>query len=147
MICVDASVAAQWIFEEDLSATARALLADMITAGDAPCAPPLLAFELTNVVLQRVRRRLIPANEAREYLADFLALGVAVVTAPDMHLRALSLSTRFSLPAAYDAHYLALAEWLRCPFWTNDRRLVNTVGASLPFVRWIGDYQSKQTQT
>jgi len=35
----------------------------------------------------------------------------------------LDLAARFSLPAIYDAHYLALAERLGSEFWTADRRL------------------------
>lgn len=37
---------------------------------------------------------------------------------------ALDLAERLSLSATYDAHYLALAEWLGAEFWTADQRLV-----------------------
>jgi len=45
-----------------------------------------------------------------------------------LHRWAVDLAERFSLPAAYDAHYLALAEWLGGEFWTADRRLAQAVG-------------------
>ena len=44
-------------------------------------------------------------------------------------------SLRFNLPATYDAHYLALAEWMEIDLWTADARLVN---ALKPFkVKWV----------
>jgi predicted nucleic acid-binding protein len=45
---------------------------------------------------------------------------------------------RFRMPAAYDAHYLALAQWLRCECWTADGRLWNTVKSEFAWVRWVG---------
>ena len=52
-------------------------------------------------------------------------------------MRALDLAERFSLPAAYDAHYLALADWLGGEFWTADRRLARAVHDELPWVRVV----------
>jgi predicted nucleic acid-binding protein len=56
-----------------------------------------------------------------------------------LHQRALDLAERFSLPAAYDAHYLALAEQLGAEFWTADRKLVRAVQSTLPWVRLVGE--------
>jgi len=58
-----------------------------------------------------------------------------------VHRRALQLADTYNLPAAYDAHYLALAEAFGCELWTDDQRLLRRVGGALDFVRWIGDYQ------
>ena len=55
-----------------------------------------------------------------------------------------SLATRFNRPAAYDAHYLALAEMMNCEFWTADRRLFNVVKDELPWVRWLGKHEGGQ---
>ena len=59
-----------------------------------------------------------------------------------LHQRAWELTRHFDLPAAYDAHYLALAEMVGCPFWTADERLFNVVCGSLDWVDWLGDYQT-----
>jgi predicted nucleic acid-binding protein len=40
-----------------------------------------------------------------------------------LHRRALELAQSLSLPATYDAHYLAVAEDLQAELWTADRRL------------------------
>lgn len=52
----------------------------------------------------------------------------------------MDFASRFAQPAAYDAHYLALAEREGCEYWTADQRLWNTVKAALPWVRWLGNY-------
>jgi predicted nucleic acid-binding protein len=51
------------------------------------------------------------------------------------------LAKKFDRPAAYDSHYLALAEMLGCELWTGDRRLYNAVKDELPWVKWLGDYR------
>jgi predicted nucleic acid-binding protein len=63
-----------------------------------------------------------------------LSLPIHLYSDVDLHQLALVLADRFSLPAAYDAHYLALAEWLGGEFWTADQRLVSAVQAALPWV-------------
>jgi predicted nucleic acid-binding protein len=47
------------------------------------------------------------------------------------------LADQFSLPAAYDAHYLALAELLEGEFWTADGQLARRVQPSLPWVHLV----------
>lgn len=141
MICVDASLAVKLLFEEEFTQQTDDLFTREAAGGEPVCAPALIRFEVTNVIRQRVRRGLLPSDEAPNYWDDFARIGLAVLSPFPYHRRAITLANQLNLPASYDAHYLALAEWLQCPFWTNDRRLVNSVSARLPFVRWIGDYQ------
>ncbi len=146
MICVDASLAAKWVFEEEHSQEARALYRDSLTASDRIVAPPLLPIEVTNIVRQRMRRVKPPTQaplsiaEAREALERFLALPVELELPRELHQAALELADARGLPAVYDAHYVALAQMLRCELWTADRNLAGAVQGKLPFVRWIGDY-------
>ena len=53
----------------------------------------------------------------------------------------MELAHRFGLHAAYDAHYLALAEHEKCEYWTADSRLCNAVKAKLPWVHQLSEYQ------
>ena len=59
-----------------------------------------------------------------------------------LHQRAWELARYFGLPAAYDAHYLALAEMADCAFWTADKRLFDAVHEELGWVNWLGNYQA-----
>lgn len=142
MICVDASVAAKWILEEeDWAREAEALLGATLRAGEPIVAPPLLPFEITNI-LRRRQRATTPVSLERVLLLleEFLRLPIALHNSPGMHRRALVLADAYGLPAAYDAHYLALAEQFDCVLWTDDRRLLRTLDGRLPFVRSISDY-------
>ena len=145
MICLDASVAVMLIFREEHSAKARSLARNSMTRGEAIVAPHLLPFEVTNAIRQRVRRGEVANDDVPSMVAELFATAITFV--PDsrlqrttLHRRALDLAAQFGLPAAYDAHYLALAEMHGCTFWTADRRLVSAVASGFPLLRWIGDY-------
>jgi alpha-galactosidase len=51
--------------------------------------------------------------------------------------RVFALAQRLALPAAHDAHYLALAERLGAEFWTADQRLVRAVQPQLSWVHGL----------
>jgi predicted nucleic acid-binding protein len=53
---------------------------------------------------------------------------------------AMELSHRLRLSAASDAHYLALAEYEKCEFWTADARLFNAVKSNLSWVHQLGEH-------
>lgn len=100
-------------------------------------APSLFRYEVTNA-LYRYQHAGVRTPEATSILlAAALALPIEQLVAPGLHQAAVRFATRFRLPAAYYAHYLALADHLGCEFWTGDRKLVKTIGTSLPWVRLV----------
>jgi predicted nucleic acid-binding protein len=101
-------------------------------------APTLVRYEVVNALHQWVRHRVMTADEAGEVLAEAQSLPIEMHGDEALHERALALAARFSLPAAYDAHYLALAERFGAPLWTTDAQLANAVGDSLPEIRLVG---------
>jgi predicted nucleic acid-binding protein len=68
-----------------------------------------------------------------------LALPITLYDDDALHGRAFDLGGQYKLPAACDAHYLALAERLSIDFFTGDRRLWNAVRHELPWVRLVPD--------
>jgi predicted nucleic acid-binding protein len=149
MIVVDNSIAVKWVFMEDLSADADALLDREHARGSRVVAPPLLMSEFANTVRQRMRRVGLSLDEALDTFDQLAAAGVELLPAtPDGQLAlsrsAVQFAARFGLPAAYDAHYIALAEALGCELWTADTRLVRAVGGRLPLVRSLATFSADQ---
>lgn len=136
---VDASVILMAFFPDEAGQVqAQALLRAHALGNLELRSPDLLAYEVTNAVLQAMRRERIPLETAQEILTAFEDLMIAV--APVSLSEVLVMAHRFDR-SAYDAAYLALAKKLDTQFITGDRRLFNAVSSALPWVLWIGDYQ------
>ncbi|HLH22534.1 MAG TPA: type II toxin-antitoxin system VapC family toxin [Chloroflexota bacterium] len=140
MIVVDASVAAKWILVEANSDKADALYADCVARNEPIIAPRLLPFEIANILRQRMRRTGMLLAEAQQLMDQFQRFTITLVEPPDLYDRALSLANAHALPAAYDAHYLVLAEHYGCALWTADQRLLGLVGGTLSYVSPISGY-------
>ena len=95
-------------------------------------APTLLYYEVTNALDHYQKQGLMSASAVRLALKAALSLPLRLHGEADLHWQALDLAERFSLPAACNAYYLALAEWLGGEFWTTDRRLAKAVQRALP---------------
>ena len=143
-IVVDTSIVLKWVLDEPDSAIALALLTRWMREGTVIQAPALLTYEVANALYQRVRKGEMTAEKARQALEDVLLpeLELNFLEYMELSKRAITLAQQYSLPATYDAHYLALAEYKKCEYWTADTRLWNAIGGKLPWVRRLSDYQS-----
>lgn len=101
-------------------------------------APTLLRFEVTNALYRYQKAGLVSADATKRALNTALALPIQFYGDVDLHESALAMAGRFALPAAYDAHYLALAERLGATFFTTDQRLANVVQSALSWVHVVG---------
>jgi predicted nucleic acid-binding protein len=100
-------------------------------------APTLLYYEVANALYRYQKLGYLSASSVQLALQAALALPLELHGEADLHWRALDLASKCSLPSAYDAHYLALAELLEGEFWTADGRLARTVQSSLPWVHLV----------
>ncbi len=144
MIAVDASMAVKWVAPEEHSDKAKDLYRAAIEAGERLVAPPLLPIEVVNILRQKMRgaQTSLTLREALQLVEQFMALPVELSVPDRLYQHALEMADKYGLPAAYDAHYIALAELLGCSLWTDNRRLIRALGRQLPFVRPIGDYEA-----
>lgn len=138
-IVVDASLAAKWALQENDSAGAERLLQIWLDQGVELLGPSWFACDVSNVLFQRVRSEQMVADKARLDLLDLLGLITVTDREPAVAIRALALAIRFGRRATYDCHYLALAEYLGCEYWTADQRFWTATREVFPFVRWIGE--------
>ena len=137
-LCLDASLVVRRLTQPADHAVQR-LWNGWETAGVVFVAPLLLRYEVTNA-LHRLRRAGTFSDDlVLDALAMALALPIDLVTDDDLHDGALAFAARFDLPAAYDAHYLALADREGIEFWTADQRLANKVRPHLSWVHLAGE--------
>lgn len=148
-VVVDTSVVVKWILDEPDSKIALALLTEWTDKEIDILAPALLAYEITNVLYQRVHRDEMSLVKAKQALAKVILseLELDFSQDPALSTQAMELAHSFNLPATYDAHYLALAEREGCELWTADKRMWNTIRGKLAWVRWMEDYQPTSTPT
>ena len=141
-VCLDAGIVLKLVLQEEGSRQASDLWQSILKSGRFPAAPFLFPYEITSVLRKYVFRGIITPEYGLSALEYLLRLEIKLLTTQDIHLRAWQLSAQLKRPAAYDAHYLALAEFLNCQFWTADRRLYNAASASLPWIRHLDELES-----
>ena len=133
-ICIDASIVLRRMLQPDDKAVKnlwQSWVADEIRL----VAPTLLFYEVTNGLYQQQRNNYLSPETIWKALELALELPINLVNEANLHLRAREIAMQYELPATYDAHYLALAEWMDIDLWTADRKLINTLK---PFkVKWV----------
>jgi|GEM_PF-1208095 len=101
----------------------------------------LLTYEVTNILYREVRAGKITPEIAEDGInLIFRTVSPVFSHYSALNLRALALANQFGLSAAYDTHYLALAERKECSLWTADTRMWRAVKNQFDWVYWIGDY-------
>lgn len=140
-VCVDANIVVALVTTEAQSERALALWAKWMRGGVQVVAPALLRYEATSALRRKVVRGVMSLQDARRALGETLSLDIELLDPSELSPRAFDLAARLNRPAAYDTHYLALAEMVEGEFWTADERLYNAVRDDFPSIRWLGDYQ------
>ena len=125
-VVVDASLAVKWLVEEDDSERAHAALESWVAQDITRIAPHLMPFEVANALHRRVLRGELSVDDSTRMIARLLESRLELHQPPNLHVRALQLASQLRQGAAYDAHYLALAESLSCELWTADRRILRS---------------------
>jgi predicted nucleic acid-binding protein len=122
-LCVDASVVIRHITSEAIIKRWEKWMKAEATI----VAPTLLYYEVTNGLYRYQRAGILPSEAVKKALKAALALPIELVSNTELHTRARSIASMYNLSAAYDAHYLALAQWMEVDLWTADMRLVNSL--------------------
>jgi predicted nucleic acid-binding protein len=144
-VCVDANIVVTIVAPEVQRPLALSLWRSWLKQDREIVAPRLLAYEVTSALWRKVRRDVLTLEEARHAVQAALRMGVTILDPPGLSEQAFELAARFQRPAAYDAHYLALADHLECPFWTADERLYNAIRTDFPHIHWLGEHRSEES--
>jgi len=121
-IVIDASVALSWMFSDEQSDLAQAIMVEVAERG--AVVPSLWPLEVGNVLLMGVRRGRLTASQRDASLSDLSELDIEIddQTSARAWAVALPLAERFAL-TLYDAAYLELAQRRDMPLATLDRQL------------------------
>jgi len=136
-ICVDASLVIKLGLPEEESDQVEALWREWQLQQREIVAPPLLYYEVTSVLRYAVHRERLCQEEGTLILELLLKLPIRLLAPHNLHVTAWGIAADLGHPAAYDAHYLALAQILSCEFWTADRRLFQSAGSGMPWVKLV----------
>ena len=139
-VVVDASLVVKWLIEEEDSDKAHAVLQSWVTRDVSRIAPHLLAFEVANALHRRVLRGELNVGDSTRMIARLLGSRLEFHQPPGLHVRALQLASQLNQNAAYDAHYLALAESVGCELWTADERFYRAASPGIDNMRWLGEF-------
>jgi predicted nucleic acid-binding protein len=135
---VDASVAVKWLFEEQDSEAAEALL---ISAGEDNLklvAPTILPAEVANALWKRMRRGDLDRRKTLETGQRFEEICPLLLPIENLVQRALELAIDSRHPV-YDCLYVALAEELPADLITADERLYRAFAHDFPGVHLLRD--------
>ncbi|MCC6945308.1 MAG: type II toxin-antitoxin system VapC family toxin [Thermomicrobiales bacterium] len=99
-------------------------------------APSLLGYEVANT-LHKKRKQGLSGNQAALALSLMVKLNIEIVQDMQLHSSAVAVARELNLPAAYDAHYLALSLARGARFLTSDLRLFNTVSHRYDWLEYI----------
>jgi len=119
---VDASVVLRLLLENSQRA------AEVVRRGEL-AAPAVIVPETGNGLAKEVRFGRVNLEQAESLLDDALALPIELVPDAEIASNALRAASRHDL-SVYDASYIALAERLRAPLVTADRRLAERYSRS-----------------
>jgi predicted nucleic acid-binding protein len=100
-------------------------------------APDLINYEITNVLWRLSKTNQINYTQAKIALTESFNLGIELHSHSELHQDALAIAEKFQLPAAYDAHYLALAEKMQIDFYTCDKKMFNSVHQNFPRIKLV----------
>lgn len=139
VICVDSNLVLKLAVSEEDSAVVERLWDSWGSGSTERVAPSLIWYEISSTLRNRVHRRSLTADDATNALEKLLQLSISSWVHPELHRAALSIANQLDRPNAYDAHYLALARELGCPFWTADERLYNSAKQSFPELHWLAE--------
>jgi predicted nucleic acid-binding protein len=129
---IDASFLLKLFFSEEQSDKAYELWSSWIEDSIEVVAPTLIVFECASVIRNKVHRKLLNEAGATEIIERIKRLDMTLVYTEEILEGAWDIGRLLKMPALYDCFYLSLAQFLKTPLWTADRKLYQTAHALFP---------------
>jgi len=92
---------------------------------------------VVNALYRSEKAGVLSRHGAARTLRTVAAMPIKLHGDHELHRQAMQKAFMYGLPAAYDAHYVALAERLSAELWTADAELANALKDRLAWVRLV----------
>jgi predicted nucleic acid-binding protein len=135
---IDASAGVKFYVPEDLTEVAKRLFQSLDEGEVSLFVPDLFYRECGNIFWKYIRRHGLSIDYARRSLRNLISLPFHLVSGTDLLPNALDLAIDYDI-TVYDASYVVLAQDLRFPLITADRKLLRKLAGSSFDIRWLGD--------
>lgn len=136
-IIIDASVIAKWYLPDEKDDYALKIQQDFTSKTIFISVPILLFYEVNNILKNAAKSLRISKEKTYKAYKDLLQLDFTVYSSVALFEETLQLAIAFDI-TSYDASYIALAEYLKVPVFTADKKLVEKTSSSL--VKVLDDY-------
>ena len=136
MICIDASIIIRSLVDPH-ALQVNQQWQQWHDQGETFVAPALLLYEVTNGLYKYQKAGIYSKTMVAEQQSAAFALPIQLIGTETIHKRALELALAWSLPATYDAHYIAVAEQFDCTLWTGDAKLVKRVQPHINYIHLL----------
>ena len=138
-VVVDASLAVKWLVEENDSDRADRILETWESQDIRVAAPKSDALRGDQRSTPQGGAGRPHRRTAADLIDNLFFSRLELHETQHLHRGALELASRLGQGAAYDSHYLALAETLGCELWTADEKFFRAARGAATAVRWIGE--------
>jgi len=138
-ICIDASFILKLVLPEDYSDKVHLIWNEWVAQGKSIYAPYLLIYETNSVIRNKIFRDEITSDEGREASRVLKEQEVIFYHSQMTEEIAWDLAIKYERPTLYDTFYLAIAKEIESEFWTDDKRLVNSLKDEIPWVKSVFD--------
>lgn len=136
-IIIDSSVAIKWYLPDEYDDQALKIKSDFTEGTIIIVVPMLFFYEISNILRTTTKSLRITIEDSVKAYQDLLELNFISYSSKKLFKMALEEALVLGL-TAYDAGYVALAEYLQVPFYTADAKLVKKASGKL--VRLLENY-------
>lgn len=136
-IIIDSSVAAKWYLPDEENVDAIKIKSDFTKKLISINVPLLFFYEVSNILKTTSKQLRINENRCIKVYQNLLDLDFTTYSSKELYKDALVKALNLDI-TSYDASYVALAEYLKVPFYTADEKLVKKAKSRL--VKNLSDY-------
>ena len=123
VIIIDASIAAKWLLPDEDDFIADTIKRAFGNRQVEIAVPIFIFYEVNNLLKSAALRSRISFKDALDFYENFLNLNFNIHSSKLLLKNTLQIALEFEI-SSYDASYIALAEYLKTPFYTADLKLL-----------------------